>query len=372
MSPYLKRGSTVYQGRVHDRHGRRYVRSMGTRNAKEADRVQAFCADLRTRREWHILEAIISGKMEALEAYLASFDGTLPERMSRIEQADAEASEPDADALVTEWSREARSAKYVRQVRTLIPEGQRFPISRLTRSTIAKHLASLSASGPTRNRYRVAFSQFCRWLVERDVLETNPVREVRGYKEHDPRMVYYSREERRRIVERTEWLRYGAAEAFMWGAGLELQAVLALRRRDVVSMNEVHARGHKTRWRNRVVRITEPEAWAIIEAYIRDFLPETPLFQELSARRMLEAHQEACALAGVERSTLHDWRHTYAVQALKDGMHPQTVKRQLGHSPHSTMVERVYGAWLPKTDADYVATNLATKAPARAANQGAK
>ena len=28
---------------------------------------------------------------------------------------------------------------------------------------------------------------------------------------------------------------------------------------------------------------------------------------------------------------------------------------KLGHSPHSTMLERVYGAWIPKTDDDYKA-----------------
>ena len=48
----------------------------------------------------------------------------------------------------------------------------------------------------------------------------------------------------------------------------------------------------------------------------------------------------------------------------------QTVKRQLGHSPHSTMLERVYAAWIPTSDADYVATNLATSGPKRAAKGG--
>ena len=42
----------------------------------------------------------------------------------------------------------------------------------------------------------------------------------------------------------------------------------------------------------------------------------------------------------------HDWRHTYAVQALRDGESPQVVAHQLGHKTAAT-VHAVYGRYVP-------------------------
>lgn len=370
MSPFLGSNGKVYRARIHDREGRRYIRSLGTRNKREAVLIETFCARCRERRDWRTLDAIIAGTISAGDAYFASIDGTLPELLDAKAEAAAIAAEPDLDALVNEWKPLARSAVYVRQVRAMIPEGTRYPVADFTRSAISKHLASLTCSEPTKNRHRVALSQFARWLVERDYLHSNPVRDVRGFRENDPRMVFYSREERRRVVSKSLPL-HAIAEAFMWGAGLEVSAVLGLRREDVnLSTREVVARGQKTRWRTRVVRVTDDDAWAIIRQFLvpSHHLPASPLFQDLTERRLLESHQKACELARVPASTLHDWRHTYAVQALKDGLPAQTVKRQLGHSPHSTMLERVYSAWIPKSDADYLATNLAAPRKGAASN----
>lgn len=353
MSPFLSKGAKTWKGRCHDRAGNRYVRSLGTTSKAEANLVQAYLMECRRRRDWRTLDAVIAGRLAAIEAYHLSLEGALTEKLTALDAADEEAAEPDLDPLVLEWSRVATSAKYVQQVRTMIPEGRRFELSRFSRKTISAHLAALKVSGPTRNRYRVALSQFARWLVEREYLDANPVRDVRGFKENDPRMHFYTREEAVSVLHRLAFP-FAPLEAFMWGAGLEVGAVLKLRRRDVnLDTREVAARGSKTRWRTRVVRVTEEWAWSFLPAYVRRFTPDAPLFPGITERAALEAHKAACKAAGVTITTLHDWRHTYAIQALKDGLPAQTVKRQLGHSPHSTMLERVYASWLPKTDADY-------------------
>lgn len=371
MSPFLSPGGRTYKGRFHDAAGRRYLRSLGTRNKREAGLIEAWGQQLRERRDWRTLAAIIGGTIGAADAYHAAQDGTLAERLDAIERAASAEAEPDLDALVGEWAASARSPKYVTQVRTLITPGHRFPLSRFTRATISRHLAGLAVSDPTRNRYRVAFSQFARWLVEREHLAANPVREVRGFGERDPRMVHYTREEAQAVVRRLPFPQ-NVLEALMAGAGLEWGAVIGLRRRDVdLETRSVVARGTKTRWRNRTVRVTESWAWQIVERYVRMLTPDAPLFAPtLTERGALKVHKAACAAAGVAVSTLHDWRHTYAVQALKDGLPAATIKRQLGHSPHSTMLERVYGAHIPTTEADYtprLATDLATTSTARGA-----
>ena len=355
MSPFLPKGSKTYKGRFVGADGVRVIRSLGTRNKREAALIEAWGKTLRERRDWRTLGAIITGAVSAVAAYDAAQAGTLAALLDRIDREASEQAEPDLDALVGEWAASARSPKYVTQVRTLIRAGERFPASAFTRGRISKHLAGLTCNDPTRNRYRVAFSQFARWLVEREVLASNPVREVRGFKERDPRMVHYTVDEARAVLRRLPHPQ-NVLEAFMFGAGLEWGAVIQLRRRDVdTKTREVHARGTKTRWRTRTVRVTDPYAWGMIAAHVSQFTPDAPLFAGLTERKALEVHKQACERAGVAVSTLHDWRHTYAVQALRDGLPPQTVKRQLGHSPHSTMLERVYGAWIPKTDDDYKA-----------------
>lgn len=372
MSPFLAKDGRTFKGRVHDRAGRRFIRSMGTRHIKEAELVEAFCASCRSRRDWRTLDAIIGGRLSASSAYYLSLEGRLPDALDELDARAEEDAEPDAAVLVTEWARVARSLKYVSQVRQMIPEGTRFALSRFTRGAISTHLAGLECAEPTRNRHRVALSQFARWLVEREYLAANPVRDVRGFRERDPRMVHYTREETRAVSDRLP-SPCNVAVAFMWGAALELGAVLALRARDVdMQTRDVSAKGSKTRWRTRTVRVTEEAAWALIRPYVRLRTPDALLFAGLRERTLRAAHAAACQAAGVPASRLHDWRHTYAVQALRDGMPPQTVKRQLGHSPHSTMLERVYGAWIPRYDTDYVATNLATSADSKTTAQGAK
>jgi len=354
MSPFLKGDGKTYNGRFHDAAGRRYMRSLGTRSKREATLIETWGQQLRTRRDWRTLSAIIAGRVDASTAYYALLDGSLGAVLDALDVQSAEASEPDLDTLVGEWATSVRSAKYVVQVRTMIPAGRRFPVSQFTRRAISAHLAALGCADPTKNRYRVALSQFARWLVEREILPANPVRDVRGFREHDPRMVFYTREEARAVVQRVPFPQH-YAEALMVGAGLEWGAVVGLHRRDVdLETREVQVRGTKTRWRTRTVRVTEAWAWLGIPEYLRFLPPDAPIFPPtMTHRRALAAHKAACEAAGVTISTLHDWRHTYAIQALRDGLPPQTVKRQLGHSPNSTMLERVYGAWLPKTDEDY-------------------
>jgi integrase len=360
VSPFLSKGAKTYKGRAWDRAGNRYVRSLGTTSKAEANLVQAYLMECRRRRDWRTLDAVIGGRLPAIEAYHLALEGGLAKKLADIDAAEKEAAEPDLDPLVTEWARVATSDKYVRQVRSMIPEGKRYGLSQFTRKAVSTHLAGLKVSGPTRNRYRVALSQFARWLVEREYLDANPVRDVRGFKEHDPRMQFYTREEAQAVM---RWLEYPvlALEAFMVGAGLEVGAVLRLRRRDVnIDTREVQVRGTKNRWRARAVRVTEDWAWQLLVGYVRQFTPDAPLFPRITERAALDAHKAACKAAGVAVTTLHDWRHTYAIQALKDGLPPQTVKRQLGHSPHSTMLERVYASWLPKTDADYAPRSATT------------
>lgn len=305
-----------------------------------ADDVERMVQRMKGARRWEALEAVFDGSLTLAQVYDAETRGTLTERLAELKDV-------DLDPLVTEWAKRA-NAKYVTQVRRLIVEGERFPASRFRRKTISEFLAGLTCSGPTKNRYRAALSVFAKWLVEREVLESNPVRDVAMQKEHDPRMVWMTWKDAARVADAAPAY-VSQLFALMASTGVELGAALRLKRSDVdLDARTVHARGSKTTWRNRVVRYEE---WAhpYMQRLTSGIVGPTLLFpRELIGkhRDILRAFRDAQVAVGLSGHRLHDLRHTYAVNALRKGYKPTVVAHQLGHRD-ATMVHRVYGRFVP-------------------------
>jgi integrase len=336
--------------RVVDQHGTAATLGTGTPDSATADAMASLVKTFKRRRRWDVLNALVAKRVSLPAVYDAHEAGALDHLLSEL-------ATPDLDPLVAEWEKQGANAKYVIQVRMMIPEGIAFPASRFTRKGVSLFLGGLTVQGPTKNRYRTALSQFSRWLVERDVLETNVVRDVAGKPENDPRTVWYEWEDAKRLVDALEEP-FKSLEALMAGTGMEWQAIANLKRRDVdVRARTVRAQGCKNRHRNRMVRITEDWTVPIIAHHVRALTPDAPLFT-VTNDAALDRHQAAVKALGLEASTLHDWRHTYAVNNLQRGMKPQVVKRQLGHAKNSTMVERIYGVWIVD-ERDYELTRVA-------------
>ena len=316
--------------------------------------------ELEVRGEFSILDAVADRRRSLLDV-LASY-----RQDARLVDFKAAMDDVDIELMVAVWHAElvqrglGSAGKYLTQVRTLIAEGQPFPRSRFRRKAIAEHLAGLGVTGSTANRHRAALMQFGRWLVEREVLEFNPVRDVRAARENASRMVYYTPAEVQSLVERLA-LPYQAFEAVMAATGMERQAVLRIRRRDIdFEQRTIRAHGGKNAWRDRVCVVTEPWAWPYIEAHARACTPNAPLFDGLSYEAALSAHVAACAAAKLPRSTLHDHRHTYAVTLRRRGVSDVYIARQLGHSD-TVLVARNYGRFTP--DADEYRRELQPAAP---------
>lgn len=361
MSAYQAKPTHAFKQRVTDSKGKSGVFSTGTSDPATKDAVTALVTRLKSQRRWDVLNAIVAKRAKLKLVFDADQLGQLDEYMARL-------SDTDLSPLVTEWG---AGQRYVNQVRRLIPEGEVFPASRFNKAVISEHLSKLtdsrahkakrSASGSTRNRHRAALYQFARWLVERDVIQSNPVRDVRGHKENPARMVSYDWKQAKAIVDALP-LPYRAMEALMAGTGMEWSAVMALRLADVdFDARKVAAKGTKNRHRNRTVRVTEAWAWAIFEKYAKTLrFPADRLFK-LDPKTALAEHRKALVSLGLQDSTLHDWRHTYAVNKLREGMRPAVVRHQLGHAKNSTEVERIYGVSEVR-DSDYETTTSATTA----------
>lgn len=332
---YRQKKGHAHKLRVSNKARTRFrVLTTGCKSLEEAEKVEAFYQRTRDRKQWALLDAMLDGTVRLSEAYEADLAGTLDTLIANL-------SARDLDPLVTEWKEQGALPRYVIHVRKLIPEGRRFPVTQFTKAWASKQLGDLKWTNSTKNRYRAALSQFAKWLVERDVIESNIVRDVSGKTENDARDVWHTWSEARTLVEKLEGEQQ-VLEALMAGTGVEWQVCEKLVRRDIdLKARTVRSKGHKTPYRNRVVRITE--AWVIpyIARHLKHMMPNARVFS-LNHDRALDEHHRVVKLLGLEDSTLHDWRHTYSENNYQAGMKLRAIKRQLGHAPNSTVLERHY------------------------------
>lgn len=363
MTPFRSKDRKVWKTRITLPSGETGIFSCGTDDLATARQVVNAVKSLKRRRQWAPLEAVVRKTVTLGRMFDAYESGTLDTLLKEL-------NDPDLSELIDQWT---TNDAYRFQVRRMIPKGERYPASRFTRKSVSEFLANLNQSprredeparamsGSTRNRYRAALSVFARWLVEREVLDTNPVRDVRQSAPNAPRMAWLTREQAKKLLLALP-PENRAMEALMASTGMELQAVQRLRRSDVsLEMDTARAHGSKTAWRNRIVVSTEPWAWELFENYIRHHHPDTLCFQ-VRGDTLLKVHQRISAEQGLTETTLHDWRHSYAVWSLKDRLKPEVVARQLGHKDTS-LLEKIYGRYIPDPD-DYLppnSTHLATR-----------
>ena len=242
---------------------------------------------------------------------------------------------------------------YLAQLRVLIPEGHRFPRSHFTRRYLSEAAAKLKCQGPTVRRYLAAWSSFAGFLLERDLLEHNPIRSLRWPRENPPREVWLPLEDVIRLVDAHEDP-YRAFAALREGTGAEVSAALRVRRGDVDETRlTVMLMGTKTRHRQHNTRarqaVVDPWAMERLAAYIAAgrFTPHAPLFPGITEERALKRQKRVLKTLGLrEDYRLHDCRHSYAVRKMKAGIEPQLIANNLGHA-NATMVLKIYGKYRP-------------------------
>lgn len=347
MTPFRARNRKVWKTRITLEDGRTGIFSCGTDDLATARQVVNAVKSLKRRRIWAPLIAVIEKRITLGRMFDAYESGSLDTLLKEL-------NDPDLSELVNDWT---TNDAYRMQVRRMIPKGKRYPASRFTRKAVSEFLANLNQaprredepvramSGSTRNRYRAALSVFARWLVEREVIDTNLVRDVRAHPSNAPRMTWLTREQAKKLLLALP-PENRAMEALMASTGMELQAVQRLRRADIsLTMRTARAQGSKTVWRNRVVVATEPWAWELVESFLANQLPETPCFT-VRGDTLLKTHQRVSKEQGLPETTLHDWRHSYAVWSLKDGISDTAVAQQLGHKDTS-LLRKVYGRYIP-------------------------
>jgi integrase len=359
MSPY--RNGQLFWTRCPRSDRRRVLVSTGTGDKRTAVAIARMVDDLKARGRFDILDAVCDRTLRLLDVYGDyRADAT-------VAKATASLGDPDLSPFVDEWAG-GGSTKYLKQVRRFIPQGILFPASRFRRRELSRFLAELTAltsggkmddhetpvsarpaSPATRNRYRAALSVFATWLVEREILETNPVRDVPAATVKPRSITFLEPEQVRSLVEALPHP-YRAFEAVLAGTGMGFSAAATLRRRDVDTRTRiVLAKGSKAEYGARHVAVTEPWAWTILAAHLKALSPNAPLFPEIREDTALARHHATAKALGLPRTTLHQHRHSYAVMQLRRGCDHQWLKTQLGHAPQSTLIYTAYGDYMGAT-----------------------
>jgi len=345
-----KRGR-VYWTKIREAGGSLKRISLGTTDKSLAREIESMIRRLEALREWAVLQAAVTrpdGIGELLDAWRGE-----GESLSRYRGAIADA---DLNTFVTGWAQWARRqagestvTKYQSQLRVLIPEGSHFGRSRFRRSELSAALQRLKTSGSTRRRYHAAWSSFANYLVEMEVIEHNPLRDIRAPRPNPGREVYLDQADQKRLVE-AQPFPFSALAALREGAGVEISAALRVRRRDIWETEKaIFVFGSKNEWRRRTV-LVEDWAWPFLRRAFADKLPDALVFEGLDYESARKAHTAALAATKLRPDyRMHDARHSIAVRWMKQGIEPQIIASNLGHRDAS-LVLKLYGRYQPRSE----------------------
>lgn len=344
MSPFLRRKR--WWDRVPRSDGLRVRVSLGTRDEELAVRIGKLLDHLADPiRDFQLLDLIARGNVSAVEVWDAEQLGARGALKSRLLAAEVLTEDPDLTAQVNSWYDSLTIGgrdRYRNHVRTLLPEGQRFPASAFTRNAIRQWLHGKPP------QYRASASSFAQWCVEHDLLTENPVRQVRGRKAYAPRARHLTLDEATTLVGVMPEP-FATLHALMLGTGMEVSAALATTYADIDRTEKtVHARGTKRVHRDRTVRVTEDWAWTRLTAYLKAHpgMGTAPVFP-VSSNAVQWAFRGARTKAKLTDYRIHDHRHTYAVWLLRRGVDEQVIAHQLGHK-NAALIRPVYGRYAPE------------------------
>lgn len=367
--PWLR--GRVYWARVPRVGASSVQRSLGTTDRDAAD---AICDFLMWARKVGInrpgfpflMDRMADGAVPVLDAYRAYTEHRLEDFIRVVQHGETDT---DLEPFVAKWQKELERigvpvprgrANYLRQVRLLIPAGRPCPRSTFTKQRIRAWLMDLKGVKQP-NRHRAALSSFANFLVAEDVLPANPVLQIPMAKESAPRTLYLNQGEAKRLIAHMEGT-HKRLHAFLLATGMEYSAAVRAFYPNDFTARSVLAQGTKTAHRARTCQVTDTWLWAW-EIALEGKPSQGAPFRSVNYYAMRNALKKALQGAKLPPGyTTHDHRHTWAVQAIRDGLPLHVVAHQLGHRD-PVMTLRVYGRFVPNTSDFRVNTPVTATVP---------
>lgn len=365
---FKAKGAHTFKVRVDHPDGDHAVLTTGCRIEADADAVEQLVHRWQGRKgkkheRLDIIRALIDKRFtlpQAVEAFdEGTLDALLQEAPATETSIDLLAGDP---SLIDQWvQRKQRSGKgtgqaatYKKQVLVVFPQ-RPLRLSLFTRKEVWTRLNALDVDAPTKNRYRTAVSSLVKDLVVQELLDRNFMRDIEGFGENDPRLVYYDDiADAKRLIAALPPLNAGLA-AMALGFCMEWGALEEARAGDVdVKADPItcHVRGTKTGTRDRVVPLVPELAWVMkyIRPLLKGKLPGAKLFEgvhnwdALDIQRAAAARLEIAAVGEEEfgAHNLHDWRQDHTVALLRWNYSEQIAADHLGHG-NTNLVRKKYG-----------------------------
>jgi site-specific recombinase XerD len=237
------------------------------------------------------------------------------------------------------------------------------PVDQVTKADIERFMASLNGAGKkTRLNHHTGLSALWTWMVEEELVEVHVVRQVKAPKPETPLIkplsekdvklllasVEYSRPYMRHFQyepcmnRNPNWLRNKAIIFLLLDTGVRATELCSLAIQDFDLRNkeiEVQAQGAKGN-KGRIIPVTAKTAkllWRYLATRSEADKTE-PLFASKSTGLSLTRDGLGIMLrrlgkkAGVEGVHPHRFRHTFAINYLRNGGDAFTLQRILGHS----------------------------------------
>ena len=372
MTPFLKKSSKCWFVTVTSQEKTYHRLSSGTRDFDVAVDMQDMLNALSRRgsRQWWIIDAILDRTVKIERVFDFYPD--------RLEELRAELSDTDLAPAIDAWDEglddrvksgdlaASTVVHYRRQVAWLFPkaendddeEGARLPVlkSTLTKAWLAAKLKDVGGSATSKRRHAAAWNSCFTAMVDAGTLERNPMDDVKVPKNNKTKPPHIERlDDVIRFVNTVEAGPHRAAAAFREGAGIELQAMLNTRRRDIVDEKNrvMWAHGEKNDDRDRQV-IVDEWAFTIIMAYVRSagLHQDALLFPgvtERNHRAEVYRVRDVLRAQGVNipaNYKPHNCRNTFAVRGLKAGRDPGLLASNLGHVDQAMLLKK-YGKHRP-------------------------
>lgn len=330
--------------------------STGTRSKSRAGAMERTLHGLRDAGRVDVLRLLAEGKLALTDVH-----EDYQRDPAALQQRVAKVASPILGPLVDEWlkwleSPSALSSKTRRpfsprtayryreswqRLFRVLPRGRDATLADITKGFLAEFRDARhreGTAGSTINRDLCALSAFRRWCAEERDLAV-PGLKLPREREPAGRERWLSAEELRDLEDAAprEWWPLFATLAF---TGLRIGEAQGLRGGDVRLAERritVHdeSRRLKTAGSVRDVPIPEPLARLLADHFARypigpnDLIFAAAFNDYRAARRVFS---RACRSAGLQKVTLHDLRHTFAVHAAQSGVPIPRIQKLLGHS----------------------------------------
>jgi site-specific recombinase XerD len=220
-------------------------------------------------------------------------------------------------------------------------------LSEIRAETIIAFLASCSSVSPkTLLNYHTGLSSLLRWACEHGIVAQNVVRQVRTPRQEERVVIPYARADVLRLLDACYTgehpQRDQAIILLLLDTGIRASELCGLRLAHVeLEARQLYVRGKGSRERR--LPFSEP-CYAAMRAYLQqrhivNLYPHRyePLFitgQGRPFRRdtLRQILERLGTRGGVARCYAHRFRHTFAIQFLRNGGNIYTLQRLLGHS----------------------------------------